>query len=435
MKKIIGFMMSLLVLGLVSCSDDDEAVQLMLSGNQVSVMVGKTASITIVSSEGACTVSVENSEIASAKTEGADIVIEGLSEGKTKVNVTDEEGQMAAIDVDVTLNEKKMNLSDITSLIKSAPADLQSQLKDFEIQAPTEQNYLTTSAYNININDTKYNLTAEMFKNNMLSLKVEAAGDADQLVSFNALKSLVESEASYEFKAAVIGTYKEDGTVNATEVYVDKAQAEDLLKDVDLKLGCYKFGYTFDENYTVSVELNKGNATLFVRPATFPAEWKWFTNFIGKDMTEVINEYYFVIKSVGMIPPMFQIFKIEGEDHAKEKTNIMFFAEGYDPISRIEANYQIEDLDKAKAHWIAEMSAENVNEMFGEFVNTVVLPKDQSEEPKQFGTLKETIEWVKANDINSVECVIPMFKTAEGWTISPQLDYRGFAITITKMDK
>ena len=435
MKKVIGFMMSLLVLGLVSCSDDDEAVQLLLSENQVSVMVGKTATVTIVSSEGTCSIAVENTDIANAKPEGSEIIIEGLAEGKTKVNVTDEEGQMATIDVDVILNEKTVNISDITALAKLAPADLQSQLKDYEIQAPTVQNYLTTAAYNININGTKYYLTVEMFKSSMLSLRVETVGEVDQKTSFNALKTLVESDATYAFKSSVIGIYKEDGTVDATEVYVDKAQAEELLKNIDMKLGCYKFGYTFGDDYIVSVELNKGVATMHVRPITFPAEWKWFTNFMGKDMTEMINEYYFVIKSVGMIPPMFQIFKVEGEDNAKEKTNIVFFAPGYDPISRIEANYQIEDLDKAKAHWIAQMSADNVSDMYGEFVNTVILPKSQSEQPIQLNTLNETIEWVKANDINSVECVIPMFMTEEGWTISPQIDYRGFAITITSMEK
>lgn len=433
MKKLMGFLMGLLVMGLVSCSDDDDVAQLVLSGNQVSLQVGKTANITITSSAGECTATVENMAVATAKIEGSDIVISALSEGSTVVNVSDEEGQSAAIQVEVALNEKKTKLSELTSMVKSAPADLQAQLKDYQIEEPVEENYLTTGKYNVELDGLKAMLSVEMFKNSILSLKVEAVGEMDEQAFFTSLKSIVEANSEYAFRAAVIGSYEADGTVDATEVYTDKAQAEELLSEIDMKFGCYKFGYTFDTDYTVSVELNKGKATMHVRPSTFPAEWKWFTTFIGKDMTEVINEYYFAIKSVGMIPPMFQIFKLEGKDMAGEKMNIMFFAEGYAPISRIEANYQIEDLDKAKAHWISEMASADVNEKYGTFVNTVILQKDQSVEPVQLATLAETIEWVKTNDINSVECVIPMFKTAEGWTISPQLDYRGFAITITEM--
>lgn len=433
MKKVFGFLISLLVLGLVSCSDDDDAAQLILSGNQVSMQVGKTANITITSSEGECTATVKDAEVASAKIEGSDIVISALAEGNTIVNVFDEEGQTAAIQVEVTLNEKETTVNELTAMVKSLPSDLQSALIDYKIQEPKEENYLITGMYNIDLDGIKSILTVEMFKHSILSLKVEAAGETDQLEYFKSVKALVEGESGYTFKAAVIGSYKEDGTVDATEVYTDKDAAEELMSEVDMTLGCYKFGYTFDTDYTVSVEINKGKATMHVRPTVFPAEWKWFTTLIGRDMTEVINEYYFSIKSVGMIPPMFQIFKLEGKDLSNEKMNIVFFAEGYAPISRIEANYQIEDLDKAKAHWIKEMSSGDVNDKYGDFVNTVILPKNQSEQPLQIGTLEETIEWVRTNDINSVECVIPMFKTAEGWTISPQIDYRGFAITITKM--
>lgn len=426
-------MMSLLVLGLVSCSDDDEKSPLLLSANQVSVMVGKTTSVTISSSEGACMLTVENSEIAKATTEGTEILIEGLTEGNTIVNVSDQIGQTAQINVQVTLNEKNFKLTELTSLIQAAPSDVQSQLKDYQVQAPLKENYLTTATYNVAFDNIKGILKAEMFDNNMMSLKIESAKETDEYEYFKALKTLVESNEAYQFKAAVIGDYLMNGNVNQTEVYVDKAQAEELLEDIDLDYGCYKFGYTFNENYSLSVELNKGKASMIIRIKTFPTEWKWFTTLMGHDMTEVINDYYFSLKSVGMMPPMWQLCMIDGVDTSKEKVNVVFFAENTNPISRIEANYQIEDLEKAKAHWIHEMSDENIKAKYGEFVNTVILKNNPKEEPIQLGTIKETIDWVKSNDISSVLGVIPMFMTEEGWTISPQIDTRGFAITITKM--
>ena len=81
------------------------------------------------------------------------------------------------------------------------------------------------------------------------------------------------------------------------------------------------------------------------------------------------------------------------------------------------------------------MSSAEEKQQFGKFENTVILPLDETTEPIQLSSIKETIDWVKNNDIASVDCVIPMFRTEDGWVISPQLNVRGFAMTISALEQ
>lgn len=328
----------------------------------------------------------------------------------------------------------EMTMDALLTMMQESPNTLSANLQKYKQGAGTNILNLQTDRYSILLNKEEATLEISSFPEKVLSMTITKATEENQLNNFTSLKALVDSKTECTFKSAIIGTFNEQGNVDKSNIITEKGKAEAEMKKPNMAVGFYKFGYTY-ENLAISAELNKGQASLVIRTTCFPDEWRWYTSFFGQDMTSVINEYYFSIKSVGFIPPMSQIFILNGLDDANKELNIVFFAEGHNPISRVEATYQIKDPAEARLYWLEKMKSPEVENEYGKFESTIIFPKNKDEQPLELKTLKETIEWVENNDIASVDYVIPIFRTPEDKVISPQIDVRGFALTITSMDK
>lgn len=318
--------------------------------------------------------------------------------------------------------------------MSKAPAELLQSLENWKIKEPTTELGLETNWYKVEIDNEQMTLQTETFTRSILSLCVSQQEAEDQVVFFKELKKLVDENADYEFKSAVVGNYKPTGEVDKSTVYKDMAEAMAQLASPDMKDGFYKFGYTF-QTYVLVVELNRGQANLTIRPTVFPDEWKWYPSFFGMDMTNFINDYYYSIKSSGVIPsmPPMPISILRGCDANGKEMNITLQCVGHDPISRVEATYQMKDATEFKAYWISEMESDKVAEKYGKFETAMAFPVSKDEQPTEFKSLEEAVKYVKETDLNSFDFVIVIFRTEAGWVVSPQIDDRGFALTITEM--
>ena len=70
----------------------------------------------------------------------------------------------------------------------------------------------------------------------------------------------------------------------------------------------------------------------------------WYAeNFIGRDFDELLTEYYFSVKSAGMIPPIYQLMIFAGADRNDIPFNLVLFAQPDTPVEKIEAAYTLDE--------------------------------------------------------------------------------------------
>ncbi len=324
-------------------------------------------------------------------------------------------------------------LEELVQLMGEEPAATATRFEKNRIGSPTTDHRLRTDCYAILQNDSRATLKVEAFPEKMMSMIITPENAENPVECYTAMRKLIESHPEYRFKSALIGSFTPEGVVDKSNVITDLQKADAEMAAPDLEHGFYKFGYAAGDQ-VISVELDCGRVSMVIRTLYFPTEWMWYTTFFGRGMTSVINEYYFSIKSVGMVPPASQIFILGGRDEADIDLNIVFFAEGHNPISRLEATYQIEDPDEAKLYWIDAMSAPDVEEKYGRFESAVVFPLNNDEQPIEFRSLPELIQWVHDNNLAWVNYILPVFRPEGDWVISPQIDTRGFAVTVTRME-
>ena len=136
----------------------------------------------------------------------------------------------------------------------------------------------------------------------------------------------------------------------------------------------------------------------------------WYAeNFIGRDFDELLTEYYFSVKSAGMIPPIYQLMIFAGADRNDIPFNLVLFAQPDTPVEKIEAAYTLDEA-QMKAYWIAMLESPDA---------------DSAREPMILRSIAETVEWIRDDDFAGVESVMPIFRVSDERVIIPQVSSDG----------
>lgn len=152
-------------------------------------------------------------------------------------------------------------------------------------------------------------------------------------------------------------------------VSLDELQS--VLERADFSKEALRVGF-LTAAVSVEISISCGEAALIVRPLSFGDNWMWYAeNFIGRDFDELLTEYYFSVKSAGMIPPIYQLMIFAGADRNDIPFNLVLFAQPDTPVEKIEAAYTLDEA-QMKAYWIAMLESPDAETEMGVFEQTIV---------------------------------------------------------------
>ncbi|MDO4725727.1 MAG: hypothetical protein Q4A56_00705 [Porphyromonadaceae bacterium] len=331
----------------------------------------------------------------------------------------------------------KLDLQKIISIFEDKNSVLNNtELNKSLIKKEIEYDGMRIDAdYKVSIFELQLELECEVVEGYNFSFKLTPNDDKDGIGLFNLIfEELTKQNDKYSFSSALVGKYEQGTSKKLQPKTIGEYEKlkEYMVKEADLKKDFIRIGFLKGET-AIEINIDKGKTVLFVRSIVFRDTYKWFHTLIAEDIDDLISKYYFTIKSVGMIPPNHQIVIIKGRNKHNKDFNLVFFAPPEGKIEKIEASF-IEQ-EKAKEYWLQLMEDKDLEKDFGVFENTVLLPNKQNA-PVVLNTLKETIEWVKQNPLDSVAAVMPIFRVNHKRVNVPQLSHTsGLIVNMAVLEK
>ncbi len=217
---------------------------------------------------------------------------------------------------------------------------------------------------------------------------------------------------------------------NGSPVLVTREEIDSKLADADYEKDSMRLGF-LSEKAVVVVSIQQGIAEITVRPAYFHDNWIWYSqNLLDRDFNEVLNEYYFCVKSSGFIPPMFQIMIFDGMDRNNTPFNMVLFSRFNSPTERIEGAYTLDD---PISYWLTILESPDTESTYGSFEQAFIFFKDNSN-VITLNTARETADWVKANDMADVDYIMPIYRISDTHVTIPQLDSQGLTVIVSRLE-
>lgn len=331
----------------------------------------------------------------------------------------------------------KLDLQKIISIFEDKNSVLNNtELNKSLIKKEIEYDGMRIDAdYKVSIFELQLELECEVVEGYNFSFRLTPNDNKDGIDFFNLIfEELTEQSDKYSFYSAFVGKYNSATSEKPRTKIIGeyKKLKEYMAKEADLKEDFIRLGF-FKGETAIEISINKSKTVLFVRPTVFRDTYKWFHTLIDEDIDDLISKYYFVISSTGIIPPKHQIAIIKGRNKHNKDFNLVFFAPPEGKIEKIEAGFT--EQTKAKEYWLQLMEDKDLEKDFGVFENTVLLPNKQNA-PVVLNTLKETIEWVKQNPLDSVAAVMPVFRVNHMRVNVPQLSHTsGLIVNMAVLEK
>lgn len=201
--KLNKFLFTLIVcalsFGFASCSDDDDendAVELSLEKNEISIEVEENSEVKITSGNGEYTITSADDKIATAKEASGKITVTGVAAGETTITVKDKKGKTASLKVTV---EDKVTEYSITGVWNVDKIEITAEGEDQEVLQQIKDEIEDENIISFTLNEDKtFKITKE-----------DEDGESIQ-------------EGTYTFKDGVLTfTYDDDDTFEINAMMVD----------------------------------------------------------------------------------------------------------------------------------------------------------------------------------------------------------------------
>lgn len=407
---------------------------LKLSANLLTIKALETQSIQIEQGSGDYQVVSEAPQIASVSLSGNTISVTGVGIGTAWLEIEDKEShQKQRAQVIVEPARYETNISTLLNLFLqpkgTLPEKLALSLLDYKKDKLSENYIFCTSTEKIETTLEYLAVNKNTWFYNVKPQKKEEHKDF-----YNKISDLLWKDANLKFISAQIGQYDKNGnTIEGNiKVFVKADEFRAAAKQVDMDKALLRIGF-IAQDVVFEIRIDKGLAGLCLRPLWLHDIYKWYHfRYIKTNFEEQLLDLFFVVKSSGFIPPVLQLFMAEGKDRNNQLFNLVFFAQRGEPITQIEASYfELNNkLEDAIRYWQELLLAPDVEERFGSFEGTVILPRSNEGNPTRLTSLKATIDWVKNNDLSDVGAVMPIFRIEGERVIIPQLNSYGMVIVM-----
>ena len=280
-----------------------------------------------------------------------------------------------------------------------------------------------TGFYRVGFAEVAAQLEATSLNEKNWIFSVTATESADDATMFEEALTAYLNDDEYTFS---VGQYSNEEILaehgRPQSVSLDELQS--VLERADFSKEALRVGF-LTAAVSVEISISCGEAALVVRPLSFGDNWMWYAeNFIGRDFDELLTEYYFSVKSAGMIPPIYQLMIFAGADRNDIPFNLVLFAQPGTPVEKIEAAYTLDEA-QMKAYWIAMLESPDAETEMGVFEQTIVFYSDSAREPMILRSIAETVEWIRDDDFAGVESVMPIFRVSDERVIIPQVSSDG----------
>ena len=435
LKRCFFPLTAALALAAVSCSEESKEEtypDLSLSEEKLEMKAGETAEVKILSGSGEYLVSVDNLTVAEAYLGQNNVIaVKGLDSGNAVVTVKDNKsGKTAEVSVSVT---KVVLTLEWTKAERWFSGEVPAEADNVKYKSDEVSGIEKKSYYNVTFGTVPTQMTAVSLNEESWNYTINIEDSKAVDVFKEALKAFNES-ADYTYYH---GESWNQNVTGENRVEINKEDVQSSVDNADFTSKNMRFGYRRD-GAAVAVGIENGAFYLDIRPMVFKDNWRWYAeNLIGNAFPQMLNDYYFVLKSSGVIPlENKQLLVFSAKDKSEIEFNLTCFAPLFTEnpcIEKIEGSYEL-PIDKAMARWeeIMKMSQEEI----GEFEQALVYPLDNSQKPTTLSSSEEVIKYVKEHDIKSYDSVMPIFRLSDHLVIVPQLDQRlGLSMIMAKLEK
>lgn len=442
MKKVLTHLalMTFALLAMMSCNSDSNDVPspLLLSTSEVLLNVGDTAHVRVTGGKD-LTLLMQDTSIVQAQLLSPELILlKGVGRGTSGVNVLDETTKnLAVIKVVVGVPQVELTMSQLVDLLQQ-PVDRVGAALAQNLLETEKLDYSTIAAYAVKVEGISARLLCEQTESNNISFKIVPVDQTKNQEHFKQLMDVAAQLQGAAFYFGCIGKYDENGALpNATtKKFETDEEMQAMLNTANWDADLIRGGYRVSDRLSVEVRCDRGAEELILLPLKTHDTWKWYFKYLGQDFNKTLMDLYFQVKSNGMVPPVWQLFSIEGAERHGYNFNAVFFAHPQSPIDHMEMSFMdIEgDTTKVKRAWLALMEDKDVEKDFGTFEQAFIFPK-QGSGLVHIATLEEIIDWVRDNDITQRGAIMPIFRTGENNVIIPQIANESLVITVGTLDK
>ena len=405
-----------------ACSDDDEGfADLAVDSPSLEIQAGQTGLVRILAGSGEYACTGNDPQIADVQLAEQTISVRGLASGSTSFAVEDTRtGQSVSVDVTVSPVPLALSYTDVAQWF----AGEQPEGAGFaRWKADMVEGIERTGFYRVGFAEVAAQLEATSLNEKNWIFSVTATESADDATMFEEALTAYLNDDEYTFS---VGQYSNEEILaehgRPQSVSLDELQS--VLERADFSKEALRVGFGTDA-VAVEISISYGEAALIVRPLSFGDNWMWYAEyFIGRDFDELLTEYYFSVKSAGMIPPIYQLMIFAGADRNDIPFNLVLFAQPGMPVEKIEAAYTLDEA-QMKAYWIAMLESPDAETEMGVFEQTIVFYSDSAREPMILRSIAETVEWIRDDDFAGVESVMPIFRVSDERVIIPQVSSDG----------
>ena len=323
-----------------ACSDDDEGfADLAVDSPSLEIQAGQTGLVRILAGSGEYTCTGNDPQIADVQLAEQTISVRGLASGSTSFAVEDTRtGQSVSVDVTVSPVPLALSYTDVAQWF----AGEQPEGAGFaRWKADMVEGIERTGFYRVGFAEVAAQLEATSLNEKNWIFSVTATESADDATMFEEALTAYLNDDEYTFS---VGQYSNEEILaehgRPQSVSLDELQS--VLERADFSKEALRVGFGTDA-VAVEISISYGEAALIVRPLSFGDNWMWYAeNFIGRDFDELLTEYYFSVKSAGMIPPIYQLMIFAGADRNDIPFNLVLFAQPGMPVEKIEAAYTLD---------------------------------------------------------------------------------------------